>query len=88
LTQLERRTNRGGRDSIDHPPGGGQHDDLANAVAGVITHLLTKGKFNFWALADMSPNQKPGADPKQQSMEDWRRLRRNLYYESGGQILL
>jgi hypothetical protein len=29
---LERRTARGGKDSIDHPPGG--HDDLANAVAG------------------------------------------------------
>ncbi len=29
---LERRTARGGRDSIDHAPGG--HDDLANAVAG------------------------------------------------------
>jgi hypothetical protein len=32
LRSLERRTSRGGRDSIDHPPGG--HDDLANAVAG------------------------------------------------------
>jgi hypothetical protein len=29
---LERRTARGGRDSIDHPPGG--HDDICNAVAG------------------------------------------------------
>jgi hypothetical protein len=33
LTSLERRTARGGRDSIDHPPRG--HDDLANAVAGL-----------------------------------------------------
>jgi hypothetical protein len=33
LSGLERRTARGGRDSIDHAPGG--HDDLANAVAGV-----------------------------------------------------
>jgi hypothetical protein len=31
---LERRTARGGRDSIDHPPGG--HDDLANAVSGAL----------------------------------------------------
>ena len=30
---LERRTSRGGRDSIDHAPGG--HDDVANPVAGV-----------------------------------------------------
>ena len=34
LCSLERRTARGGRDSIDHPPG--QHDDIANAVAGVL----------------------------------------------------
>ena len=34
LCGLERRTARGGRDSIDHPPGA--HDDIANAVAGVI----------------------------------------------------
>lgn len=34
LTGLERRTARGGRDSIDHPPGG--HDDRANAAAGLI----------------------------------------------------
>ncbi|GJD52702.1 hypothetical protein OPKNFCMD_5468 [Methylobacterium crusticola] len=34
LTALERRTARGGRDSIDHPPG--EHDDVANAVAGVL----------------------------------------------------
>jgi hypothetical protein len=32
LCGLERRTARGGRDSIDHAPGG--HDGLANAVAG------------------------------------------------------
>jgi hypothetical protein len=32
LTSLERRTARGGKDSIDHAPGA--HDDVANAVAG------------------------------------------------------
>jgi hypothetical protein len=35
---LERRTARGGRDSIDHAPGG--HDDLANAVAGAVALAL------------------------------------------------
>jgi len=34
LASLERRTARGGRDSIDHGPG--QHDDLANCCAGVL----------------------------------------------------
>jgi hypothetical protein len=37
LAGLERRTARSGRDSIDHAPGG--HDDLANAVAGVLVGL-------------------------------------------------
>ena len=31
---LERRTARGGRDSIDHAPGA--HDDLANSAAGAL----------------------------------------------------
>ena len=37
LCGLERRTARGGRDSIDHGPGG--HDDVANAVAGVLVNV-------------------------------------------------
>ena len=37
LVGLERRRARGGRDSIDHAPGG--HDDLANAAAGVLVSL-------------------------------------------------
>ena len=39
LAALERRTRAGGRDIIDHPPGG--HDDLANAVAGVSVVAAT-----------------------------------------------
>jgi len=38
LVGLERRTARGGRDTIDHAPGG--HDDLANALAGVVALLV------------------------------------------------
>jgi hypothetical protein len=36
---LERRTARGGRDSIDHAPG--SHDDAVNAVAGVLLLALS-----------------------------------------------
>jgi hypothetical protein len=36
LVGLERRTARGGRDSIDHAPGG--HDDLCNSVSGAAVH--------------------------------------------------
>jgi hypothetical protein len=38
LHGLERRTARGGRDSIDHGPGA--HDDIANAVAGALVIAL------------------------------------------------
>ena len=40
LHGLERRTARGGRDSIDHGPGA--HDDVANAVAGALVLASAK----------------------------------------------
>ena len=40
LVCLERRTARGGRDSVDHPRGA--HDDLANAAAGAVWLASTK----------------------------------------------
>lgn len=36
LIGLERRTSRGGRDSIDHRPGQHFHDDIANAAMGCL----------------------------------------------------
>jgi hypothetical protein len=41
LCGLERRTARGGRDSLDHGPGA--HDDIANAVAGVLVRTVGDG---------------------------------------------
>jgi hypothetical protein len=49
LCALERRTARGGRDSIDHPPLG--HDDLINAIAGVADVINRYGGYNIRALA-------------------------------------
>jgi hypothetical protein len=40
LVGLERRTARGGRDTIDHSRGA--HDDVANAVAGAVQLASTK----------------------------------------------
>ena len=42
LSNLERRTARGGRDSIDHPPK--SHDDVANACAGAVHLVLGRHK--------------------------------------------
>jgi hypothetical protein len=47
LCGLERRTARGGRDSIDHAPGA--HDDLANAVAGVLLRAAGRSQ---WVITD------------------------------------
>jgi len=41
LQGLERRVARGGKDSIDHGPGG--RDDVANAAAGALT-LVSVGR--------------------------------------------
>jgi hypothetical protein len=46
---LERRTARGGRDSIDHAPG--SHDDVANAVAGLAAMLCAKASSYDSSLA-------------------------------------
>ncbi|WP_206021023.1 hypothetical protein [Antarcticimicrobium luteum] len=40
LVSLERRTTRGGRDIIDHPPG--LHDDRGNAAAGLVATLAAQ----------------------------------------------
>ncbi|WP_063621721.1 terminase large subunit domain-containing protein [Bradyrhizobium sp. Ec3.3] len=40
LVSLERRTARGGRDSIDHAPG--SHDDLVNAAAGALVFATSR----------------------------------------------
>jgi hypothetical protein len=47
LVGLERKAARGGRDNIDHGPGG--HDDLVNAAAGVLCLATTKAPSCFWA---------------------------------------
>ena len=49
LANLERRTARGGRESVDHPPN--SHDDLANVCLGVATLFVSGGRgysFDTW----------------------------------------
>jgi hypothetical protein len=46
LTSLERKTSRGGRDSIDHPPGA--KDDLANAVCGALVRAHKEVHLGRW----------------------------------------
>ena len=61
LVGLERRVARGGKDSVDHAPGG--HDDVANAAAGALV----------LAGATTAPGRRlpwfPGMAPKQTTLE-------------------
>jgi hypothetical protein len=68
LTALERRTARGGRDTIDHAPG--SHDDVANACAGAVAMILARGSYNIAALADTLPGEDDPGGAKA-----WRALR-------------
>jgi hypothetical protein len=52
LLGLERRTHRGGKDSIDH--GRAAHDDLANACCGALVLVLARPK--TWGWDDLYPN--------------------------------
>jgi hypothetical protein len=56
LCSLERKTARGGRDSIDHPPGGA-HDDVANAVAGILTSLIAQDWSDSRGLLEVARQQ-------------------------------
>jgi Terminase large subunit, T4likevirus-type, N-terminal len=57
---LERRTARGGRDSIDHAPGA--RDDIANAVAGLVNRLV--GRRGYDTSLDWIAGPDYGRDPK------------------------
>jgi hypothetical protein len=76
LHGLERRTARGGRDSIDHSPG--QHDDLANAVAGALvlaageTDAVTLYRKFGEVLADPPPPSADRFDPQTRAALMWR----------------
>ena len=77
LTGLERRTARGGRDSIDHSPGG--HDDVANAVAGLAAIANKYGSF------DASFSWLESADADEDQAASWRaaRLRSHIFACTG-----
>ena len=61
LVGLERRTARSGKDSVDHVPGG--HDDLANAVAGVLVGLDLDRRPALVRTRDMLSDEAPVPTP-------------------------
>jgi hypothetical protein len=83
LCALERRTSRGGRDSIDHPPGG--HDDVANVIAGVAAALTSDPGTDYLEFCNRF-NGSTEAD--RDGVEAWRRLRDFAYVSTGGAVRL
>jgi len=75
---LERRTARSGKDSIDHGPSG--FDDVANAVAGVLTNLSAK-PYAYDTTMEWANHLDDGKDS-----EEWRAGRRNRYVLNGGRL--
>ena len=59
LCGLERRTHRSGKDLVDHAPGG--HDDLANAVAGVLVGIDLDRRQPLVRLDDVFVADREGA---------------------------
>ena len=83
LCALERRTSRGGRDSIDHPPGG--YDDVANVIAGVAAALTSDPGTDYLEFCNRF-NGSTEAD--RDGVEAWRRLRDFAYVSTGGAVRL
>ena len=61
LVGLERRTARSGKDSIDHSPGG--HDDICNAVAGVLVGLDLERRPAMARAGDLLVDGAPAVAP-------------------------
>jgi hypothetical protein len=81
LCRLERRTGRGGRGHIDHPPGG--HDDLANAVAGALVLAARRGGSGLpMAILGLGPDHASLPTPQERADLD-RRQRHALWTQRG-----
>jgi hypothetical protein len=68
LRSLDRRTGRSGKDSVDHAPRA--HDDIANAVAGVLVTLAGAAS-PAGGAAHNQPNWRGGFGGRRKSLEDW-----------------
>jgi hypothetical protein len=77
LRLLERRTHRGGKDTVDHPRGG--HDYYANVVSGVLRNLSNYLGYNLDYSGWVGD---PVTDPN--GAGGWHALRTSLYLQSGG----
>ena len=82
LCALERRSARGGRDSIDHPPNA--HDDIANSVAGLAS---VNTQYPAYDHSYVGFGDNPDADRETQAARYQRQqLAHYIHHLSNGQI--
>jgi hypothetical protein len=87
LCSLERTTARGsGRDNIDHPSG--QHDDVANAVAGASVLCAAGGGYNLDVLARATAWDDEPAAEQSYFQEQAEKRRRELLERYGRPVSL
>jgi Terminase large subunit, T4likevirus-type, N-terminal len=82
LIGLERRSGRGA-DIIDHAPG--QHDDLANCIAGVASLAIGRGIFDTtWSFVDGVQSTETADDKQREANHQWRQQQYAAYLASYG----
>jgi hypothetical protein len=81
LLGLERRTARGGRDSIDHAPGA--HDDVANAAMGaLVLAAAPRQETSTWIMAPGSPPMRIRSERGNFNSEIDRRYGRGVFTQT------
>lgn len=78
LCSLERRTARGGKDSIDHPPG--SHDDIANAFAGAVNRTAAR---HYDPLMRWVSGPTGDAEAEARERREWQRRRLAVHLTGG-----
>jgi hypothetical protein len=78
LVGLERRTARGGRESIDHADGA--HDDLANVVAGLAAIVAQRGTYLEGLKRAFGDNDNSS------EADSWYRAKLHAYINSHGMV--
>jgi hypothetical protein len=81
IASLERRTSRGGKDTVDYPPSG--HDDIANAIAGLAyvainRYVAAVPQFGVWGLCNNRFGSSVIDDEQPRYLQEWAASQRRV----------
>jgi hypothetical protein len=84
ICNLERRTARSGKDSVDHPAGSAHHDDLANSVLGLATLCVNVSSVGYSLQIWRAANGEIDALDSNRTAEEIERAKRvHPHYQLG-----